>query len=431
MRIRSIFTIALLLALAACATPVQETAVSPADAPKRTANLEGETITFYHFGDLSGPYASTTTPLIHGFEDAVAAVNARGGIRGAQIAIAFSDTGGSVDEAVAIYERFTSADDNIPILFLYGSAEAEALASRLREDRVPAMSAGLSAEAFYGADSGYVFGYGPIYPDQFGLFLDYVRANWDAVKPAGAGDAINLAYISWPGAYGQGALTSESRAYAAGLGVNIVAEELIDLSPTADGTIAVLNAQAAGANVIYTNTLTFGPGTILNALGALGLRDQFLVGTNNWGMDVATYAFLADPSLADGLLAPFPYMWWNDVDHPGIRYAIETADANNRQPQERSSGYLVTLTGVDLAVKAIENAIDAVGFDNLSGQAVYEQILALGAYAPLDGLMRFDFSGDNRSPHQAQIRVARGGPDGFVQVQDWTATPDLRPGANP
>jgi ABC-type glycerol-3-phosphate transport system substrate-binding protein len=54
MRIRLIFTTALLLALAACATPVQETAVSPADAPKRTANLEGETITFYHFGDLSG-----------------------------------------------------------------------------------------------------------------------------------------------------------------------------------------------------------------------------------------------------------------------------------------------------------------------------------------------------------------------------------------
>ena len=420
--------LALTLLIAACSSPAVEddTAVSQ-PAPAAATDLTGQTITFYHFGDLSGPYASTTAPLINGFNDAVAAVNAAGGIRGATIAVEFADTGGSVDEAVAIYNRFTSEADDIPIMFLYGSGEAEALAGRFQEDQIPALSAGLSAEAFYGAESGYVFGYGPIYPDQFGLFLDYISANWNDVRPAGAGDAINLAHISWPGAYGQGALTSESRAYAESLGINIVAEELIDLSPTADGTIAVLNAEAAGANVIYTNTLTFGPATILNALGALEMRDQFLIGANNWAMDVATYAFLSDPTLAEGMIAPFPYQWWSDTDHPGIQRVIEIADANNLPDNLRSSGYLISMSGVDLAVTAVTNAIDEVGIDNLDGQAVHEAIKALGQYQALDGVMRFDFSGDNRSPHTAQIRVDAGGPANFAVLQDWAETPDLRP----
>lgn len=414
--------------LAACGTPaVEETGNQAETAVLRTTDLQGETITFYHFGDLSGPYASTTGVLIHGFNDAVDAINQRGGIRGATIAVRFADTGGSVNEAVAAYDRFTSEDGNVLIMFLYGSGDAEALAGRFREDRIPALSAGLSAEAFYGPESGYVFGYGPIYPDQFGYFLDYISANWEAVRPEGAGDTIKLAYISWPGAYGQGALTPESRAYAAGLGVEIVTEEIIELAPTADGTVAVLSAESAGANVIYTNTLTFGPATILNALAALGKQGQFLVGGNNWAMDVATFAFLSDPALADGFLAPFPYQWWSDVAHPGIQYARQVFAANGRPESERSSGYLISMSGVDLAVKAIEQAIDQVGFDNLSGQAVYEAILSLGAYEALDGVMHFDFSGDNRSPHLAQMRQIQGGVEGFVLRQDWTPTPDLRP----
>jgi hypothetical protein len=85
------------------------------------------------------------------------------------------------------------------------------------------------------------------------------------------------------------------------------------------------------------------------------------------------------------------------------------------------------MSGVDLAATAVAQAIDQVGFDNLTGQAVHEAILSMGAYEALDGVMRFDFSGDNRSPHVAQIRQIQGGPEAFVLLQDWTPTPDLRP----
>ncbi len=419
----------------AVATDVAEAMEEPTEEPTeepmeemRTDNLEGETITFYHFGDLSGPLAGITGPLINGFNDSVAAINANGGIRGAQIELQFTDTQSSVDEAVAAYDRYTSEDDNILVMFTYGSGDGEALASRFVEDQIPNLAAGLSAVAFYGPESGYTFGYAPIYPDQFALFMDYISANWDDVKPEGAGDDIKIAYVSWPTAYGQGAYTDETLAYAESLGIEIVANELIDPAPTADTTTAILNAQAAGANVIYTNSLAFGPASILNGMGALGLRDQFLFGANNWAMDIAIYAFVSDPALVEGMISPFPYLFWTDADNPGVQYAEEQFAANERTPGEHGVGYLLTFAGVDLAVQAIELAIDNVGFDNMTGADVQAALIELGAVDILDGVMRVDFSNDSRSPHEAQIRQVQGGE--FVLLQDWTATPDLRPADN-
>lgn len=417
---------------APAAAPTDEPTQEPEPEPepeeeKRTDNLEGETITFYHFGDLSGPYAAITGPLVFGMEDAISAINARGGIRGATISAQFVDTAGSIDQAVAAYDRFTGSDSNAMIMITYGSGEAEALASRFAEDKIINLAAGLSALAFYGPESGYTFGLGPIYTDQFGFFLDYVTENWDSIKPAGAGDEIKLAHLSWPGAFGQGALTPESRAYAASLGVEIVAEETYDLSPTADTTTALLNAQAAGANVIWTNTLAFGPAALMNGLGALGLQGQFVLGGCNWSMDLATYAFVSDPALAVGLISPFPYLWWNDADHPGIQYASSLLEDNNRPAGARNVGYLLLVAGVDLAVQAIEAAIDEVGFDNLTGEAIYNALTTMGPIEPLDGLVRVDYSDGIRAPRYAQLRQIQGGPDAFNVLLDWTEMPDLRP----
>jgi len=394
--------------------------------PAGPPDLTGETITIYHFGDLSGPYAAITSPLVHGAEDAVAAVNEAGGIYGAMLDVKFADTGGSIDEAVAAFDRFTGEDDKTLVMITYGSGEVEALAQRFTESKVVNITAGLSAQGFY-IDSGYSFGLGPIYPDQFGLVMTFLHDNWAAYKPADAGDEIKLGYISWPTAFGQGALTPETRAFLDDLGIEVVAEETYDLSPTADTTTAILNAQAAGANVIWTNTLAFGVSVVLNDLNSLGLRDQFVVATDNWGMDLATYAFLADGAYGVGLISAFPYLWWTDADNPGVQYAESLFAANERPSSEHNVGYLLLVAGIDMAVQAITHAIDTVGYENLNGEAVHNALMDLSPFEPLNGVLRVDYSGTSRSPHVAQIRMIQGGPDAFNVLQDWTDTPDLRP----
>ena len=113
--------------------------------------------------------------------------------------------------------------------------------------------------------------------------------------------------------------------------------------------------------MIWTNTLAFGTSVILNDLHALGLRDQFVVGSDNWGMDLATYAFLADPAYGVGLISPFPYLWWTDVDNPGVQYAQQLFEANERGAGEHNVGYLLLVGGVDMIVQAVTEAIDTVG----------------------------------------------------------------------
>lgn len=410
------------------------TAVPPTDTPEPTVpptpagppDLTGKTITIYHMGDLSGPYASITAPLIHGAEDAVKAINEAGGIYGAMLEVQFADDAGNIDEAVAAYDRFTSEGDPI-VMITYGSGEAEALAQRFAEDKIVNITAGLSAQAFYGAGSGYTFGLGPIYPDQLAATMQFLKDNWADYKPAGAGDEIKLAYISWPTAFGQGALTDESRAFLADLGVEIVVEEKYDVSPTADATPAILNAQAAGANVIWTNTLAFGPAAILNGLHQLGLRDQFVVTGCNWAMDLATYAFLADPAFGVGLISPFPYLWWTDAENEGIKYAEGLFAANARGKGEHNVGYLLLVAGVDLIAQVIRHVIDTQGFDALNGETFFAALQEMSPLEALNGVLRLDFSGTNRSPHVTQIRMIQGGPDAFIVKQDWMETPDLRP----
>lgn len=433
-------TLSLIVSACAAATPAP-TAVPPTDTPvpptdtpipatptpKGPPDLTGETITLYHFGDLSGPLAAITGPLIHGAEDAIKAVNESGGIYGAQLEVKFADTGGKVEEAVAAYDRFTGEDDNVRIMITYGSGDIEALSARFTEDKIPNLAAGLSAKAFYGEGSGYTFGLGPIYPDQFGYVMKFLKDNWATYKPKDAGDDIKLAYISWPTAFGQGALTDESRAYLDELGIELVLEEKYDPAPTADTTAAILNAQAAGANVIWTNTLAFGPAAILNGLNALGVRDQFVVAADNWAMDLSLYAFLADPAYGVGLIAPYPYLWWTDADNAGVQYAQTVFEANQRGAGEHSIGYLLLAGAVDLAVDALTLAIDTVGYENLTGEAVYDALIALGPHEVLDGVTRVDYSNGNRSALEAQIRMIQGGPDKFVVLQDWSEMPALRP----
>ena len=68
------------------------------------------------------------------------------------------------------------------------------MAQRFAESKVVNITAGLSARGFY-IDSGYSFGLGPIYPDQFGLVMTFLQDNWAADKPADAFRRVNFVFI--------------------------------------------------------------------------------------------------------------------------------------------------------------------------------------------------------------------------------------------
>src|SRR5689334_7433925 len=88
-----------------------------------TQDLSGQTITIYHFGDLSGAYAFITQPLLAGIGDAISYFNAHGGVCGASLAQDYADTGGKPEEAQAAYDRYSNLDPKPDMLLLYASGD--------------------------------------------------------------------------------------------------------------------------------------------------------------------------------------------------------------------------------------------------------------------------------------------------------------------
>jgi len=383
-------------------------------------DLAGNYITLYQFGDQTGPYGPITAPLIDGVNDAVGYLNSIGGIRGATVRVVWADTGGNIEESISIYNRYREATPRPIILFTYSSPETEALRDRYEEDQIPVLGAGVSTPGLY--PPAYVFGIVPLYIDQFGLMLDWVTENWATVKPKNAGDEIKLAFVTWPGAFGEAMDTPETQAYAAAKGVEIVGKELFTPSAT-DVTTQLLAAQAAGANVIWTNSLATGPALILKDATALGLRDDILITGCNWAIDSTVVALGGEA--AAGLIAPMPYQWWNETDQPGVKILNEQFVANERPAAYQNLAYLMAWGMVDMARASIEKAIDDVGFKNLDGEAVYNAIQTVGKVDALEGLMTFEYGPKTRATNRMRIAKIEGGQ--IVPLSDWLTTPNLLP----
>lgn len=415
-------------------TPVPPTPVPPTEVPTPeptvelpegcTEDLTGETITFYHFGDLSGVYAFITQPLLAGLTDAIAYYNAQGGICGATIVSEYADDAGELEEAEAIYDRYSALEPKPWMIMLYGSPETELLRTRLAEDEIPSFTAGVSTPGLYGEtgqEPGWAFGMVPLYTDQLGAFCDWVAATWDKEEPP------KIGHLTWMGAFGQAADTAEAIAYCESVGVETVGSEYF-MPGTPDLTVQIQSLMADGANILYTNSLATGPAQILKDAVALGVRDELMIAGCNWALDLATVGLAA--AAAKDFIGLLPYVWWDETDHSGIQLVTQEWLANERPIETRNIAYLMAWGVMEAYIEVVKMAVADVGYENVDGAAIYTAFQKLD-YEALDGVFKWKFDAETRAPSMTRIgRVqftAEGKPY-FEPLSDWMECPDLRPG---
>ncbi|MBI4672730.1 MAG: hypothetical protein HY741_13810 [Chloroflexi bacterium] len=128
---------------------------------------------------------------------------------------------------------------------------------------------------------------------------------------------------------------------------------------------------------------------------------------------------------SDGFYGPLPNLWWDDAGNTGIKEIEAQFKANNRKPAEHSVGYLLTYGIVDATRQVIEKTVDRVGFDALSGAAMYETMQTAGEIKAMEGVMTLQYSKDVRATNKARIMQVQKGK--FVPQTDWMVAPDLRP----
>ena len=221
--------LALLFALSASPLLAQDMMEYPSDLSECEADLTGQTINLFHFGDLSGPYAFITQPIVAALTDVVSYWNGRGGVCGAELAQVYEDTGGSREAAQSAYDRFTSNyGDELDLLILYSSDDGELLREQLAEDEVVSIISAGSIESLYGEDGqtpGWLFANNPLYINQFGSFCQFVAASPEAFPDPAIG------FVTWPGALrpggngaGRGGILQQSWRRGAGRATDIPAD---------------------------------------------------------------------------------------------------------------------------------------------------------------------------------------------------------------
>ncbi len=387
-------------------------------------DLTGETIVIYMIGDTAPPFSAITASVRGGADDYIDYLNANGGVFGATVEMRVANTGGSAEGVQTAYERFSTNDDNILMMLLYGGAEGQ-LYEKVNDARIPVLTFGLDPVLPELNEGDYIFRLTPTYPEQFVFFLDFVLSNWENVRPSGAIDEIKVAYISWDNEYGRSALSDEVRAYAANKGIEIVWEEYLDMATTTSATAAIFNAEIAGATVIYTNTHAYGPANLLNDLHNLAIRDFFIVGGNNWAVDVGMFEYLSEAGFSEGFYNPGWYAWWTDTENQGIQRAEEILNVHGGDDGEKTVGRLLVQGGLDLFRSVIEKAILEVGFENLSGEVIYQVLSEIHNYEVMEGLFTIDYSRGNHSPAFLQMRRIQGDGGKLVIVEDFTRIPDF------
>jgi branched-chain amino acid transport system substrate-binding protein len=401
------------------------------------ADLTGESIIVWQQAGTTGPLATILGQgFINGTKDSINALNEAGGICGAELALEFRDTAYDAEQEITAYQEGVEAGASF--VLTYGSPASAALAPMTIESGVANIAAGLSAEAFYGlGEEGRTVGVAPVYSDQFGGFLDFLVANWDDIKPEGAGDDIVVGVIGWQGPFGAGATTPEALAYAEELGVTVLPLEAVAVDPAYDVLPNIVSLVSQGANVIYNQSLSFTPArVILTVAGAeaAGAIPDILVGGVNWSMNTDVLAIVASQAegsyaAAAGYYGVFPYLWWNDVDEPGVQAGLTAFEAGGYPETDRAVGYLLSYAGTDAVAQILFHAIQTDGFENLNGDTFWNAFLDLGEVSAA-GLFTYQLAEGVRAPNQAQIRVIEVDADGnpsFVVVQDFAELPDLKP----
>lgn len=403
---------------------------SSTDAVECLHDLTGEEIVIHQQAGREGPLASI---LGQGFalatEDVVSYINENGGICGATLNVEFCETNYASEMEVTCYESIRTADPKPIFLFTYGSAATVALKDRVVEDEIVNLAAGLNAQAFYDPADGYTFGVAPIYSDQFAGFIQFVVDNWADIKPEGAGDDIVVGVIGWANAFGAGATTDEAIAYAESLGVTVLPLEEQAISPDADVSGSVQTLALNGANVIYSQALSFGTAQVIGALRASGLWDSVIAGTVNWGFNTDVLTILGENiAIADGFYGVFPYPWWSDTELEGVQIATELFEAAGHPESERATTYLTTVSGLLMAEHILEVTLNEHGPEGLSGANIRATMESIGQLTGAD-VMRVDASNGSRASHSAQIRQWRwdGESMDYTVVQDWFELPDTRP----
>ncbi len=316
-----------------------------------------EDIAVGHLADKSGPTSDVGVPYAQGVADALAYVNAKGGVSGNKLAVDTVDYGYKVPQAVAQYKKWSEGSSKVAAIQGWGTADTEALIAFVTKDQIPYYSASYSAaltdptgKSGKAKPAPYNFFYGPSYSDAVRALLTWAAEDWKAKggsgKPKFVHMGANHPYPNSPKEAGE--------AMAKELGFDVLPPVQFAMTP-GDYTAQCLTIKDGGANYAYLANTAGSNISVIKACKAAGVKVQFL--GNVWGMD--ENAAKAAGEAADGVVFPVRTgIVWNG-EAPGMatlkQISAISGDANTYRPVHYLAGVCSAMYMVEAMNWAAKN----------------------------------------------------------------------------
>ena len=404
-----------LIVLSGCA-PKQ--AAPPA--PPTTEKPQEIVIPIIH--DISGPRAATniiTGAVLDAFPEWY---NSHGGLDGVPINVEVFDTRADGAAAISAYSQVRDYQPKPLIVGAWLASDADALAQRFIEDKIPCAGASMSPQTAW--PPGWVFTSVGTYPEYAAAFIDWLSQEW---SKSGETRKCRLAFLNPDYAAGQASAAPEVLEYLETKpNIELVANEFFSWD-SLDVSSEIMRVMQAELDWLFGFYFATSGAAFFKSLDASGYRDKVKVGGTCWGM-IDMMAQIVGNELVEGYTGPFcisPLLPPGEEQlTPGMDLVMQMFEAGNHPPEYRGGTYVAATIAISWMTCALEETLKQVGWDKLDGTAVYNT-LANTTDMDIYGIMKWGAAKGTRSNNRYQVYQFR---DGIPRpITGWGVYPDLRP----
>ena len=323
---------------------------------------------------LTGPLASTGQPASYGALDYLKYVNEElggieyrtpdGKVERVRLDIVWGDNAYSVPRTLSLYKRQKGA--GVKMMIMFGSTPGEVVAEWASRDHIPVVGIGAgSSPVNLAAKPNYFTASWAFYTEQMGAILDWIKKNWTKPRPP----RVALFYVDVTSVRAQIHENPKLGSYAEEKGIEWLGVTPVPPAVTSS-VVELTRLKAKKPDWLITLDVPSQDLVVLKDMKRLGMREEIkFLQIQAAGFDEAMLKLL--PGEMEGVYG-LAYMALPTEDVPGIKLARKYAlkYRNKELSLLRLGGWLSGM----VACEGIRRALEQVGYENITGEAINEGI---------------------------------------------------------
>lgn len=367
-------------------------------------------VTYLGLEDFTGPIAGITVSFNEGLRHHINYVNDQGGVDGVKIKPILLDTRYDTSRAVSAFKRYRR-EHKLVFILITSTGVGKALYPLTVRDKVPIQVPGVG---YFQNLLGWAITYAPPYQDMFGASMDWMVDDWK--KKGNPGKPV-VGYMGWDNPFGRENLLG-GREYAEKIGVKLLKPEYYPVG-SLKHDLWLTRLKDQGAKYIFVSGTDPENSNVVRDAYALGLMKDVQLISGVWGTTMET-GVAAHPEEFEGEVICSPGIRGVDArTHP-------LAKLWKRYTKSKPPVQFSYMLGMSLGImfeKALKVAVQDVGYEKLSGEAVYRALQKITGEDTKGITGPIDLSPTSRRiTRDVKFYRVTGGK--IVPITDWRRCPD-------